>query len=395
MDVNSDEEQRQSAVDALDVFEPSKRARLDQLTEVAARALDFPIGTVTVLQAEHAKFAGSAGIYRDSTFPRHEVFCHRTHKLNELVEVYDATRDPAFADLAMVTEGGIRSYVGQPLRDPHGNVVATFCLLGKEPRRLSTRERDLFNQLATWAENELLSSSEMRLAAQAQGSMLPENAIRVGEWTIDGVCLPASAVGGDFYDFMHVGDVVSLRLGDVMGKGTSAALIGAGVRAALRGTVEAVAGGVDLGVTVTRTARTLYPDLDRAKSFVTLFEAAVNLVTGDLRWVDAGCGFALIVRADGSWVDLGRNDPPLGILDDDFWTEHREKLWPGDRLIVASDGLLDILGSSGWQKSLAEIVQHAVSVEEGLDLLRQVVAEETNSLDDVTVLVVHRGKDQQ
>ena len=63
----------------------------------------------------------------------------------------------------------------------------------------------------------------------------------------------------------------------VMGKGTPAALIAAGVRAALRGTEAAAAAGVDLGVTVTRTARTLADDMERTESFVTLFEAVIDL----------------------------------------------------------------------------------------------------------------------
>ena len=388
MDVGSE---HRIAVDALHAFDPAKRARLDQLTEVAARALDFPIATITVLDGDVVHFIGSTGLPADATYHPRDVFCHRTQQIDDLVEVVDATLDPTFADLPLVRDGGIRAYVGHPLRDSQGQVVATFCLLSDQPRQLSRRERDLFLQLASWARDELLSSSEMKLAAQAQSSLLPEHAIEADGWTIDGACLPASAVGGDFYDFVRVGDVVSFRLGDVMGKGTSAALLGAGVRAALRGTVEAVAGGVDLGVTVTRSASTLFPDLDRAKSFVTLFEGAVDLRTGQLRWVDAGCGFAIVVRCDGTWDDLGRTDPPIGILDDDFWTEHRDQLGPGDRLVVASDGLLDILGAQGWQKSLADIVHRTATVHEGLALLRTVVDESTSPLDDVTVLVVARA----
>ena len=90
-------------------------------------------------------------------------------------------------------------------------------------------------------------------------------------------------------------------------------------------------------------ARTLHSDLDRSESFVTLFQCAIDVASGDLRYVDAGAGLCIVVRSDGSVERLAGDDRPLGILEDDLWTQHRARLEPGDRLLVFSDGLFDLL----------------------------------------------------
>src|SRR6476620_8761339 len=150
---------------------------------------------------------------------------------------------------------------------------------------------------------------------------------------------------------MHVG------MGDVMGKGTGAALVGAGTRAAVRGPHPAVTAGADLGVTVTQVARSLLPDLERAGSFVTLFEAAIDLDDGLLRYVDAGMGLALLRHADGTFERLSGRDRPLGVLPDDHWTEHETGVEPGDRMLVFSDGLLDLLPDPlAWVEAVGELL---------------------------------------
>jgi serine phosphatase RsbU (regulator of sigma subunit) len=180
-------------------------------------------------------------------------------------------------------------------------------------------------------------------------------------------------------------------MGDVMGKGTGAALVGAGARAAIRGTHAAVTAGADLGVTVTHVARSLLPDLERAGSFVTLFEAAVDLEDGLMRYVDAGMGLALLRHADGTLERLTGRDRPLGVLPDDHWTEQQAELGPGDRMIVFSDGLLDLLDDpEAWPDAVAGLLAGADTAP---GLLAEVVAlgAQRVALDDVTVVAVYRA----
>lgn len=386
---SSEEARRQRAVDSLGLGEGRGDARLDRITRLACRVLDVPIASVTVLDGDRARFPSIRGLDVVEV-PRDETFCDHTQRGDDLLVVEDATADRRFARLPVVVDGGVRFYAGQPLRDHLGNVVGSFCLYDRRVRSLTEDERETLLDLAAWAQHELVSSTEMTQAGQVQASLLPARPVRVPGWTVDGLCLPALAVGGDFYDFGCSQGVIHVALGDVMGKGTAAALLGAGVRAAVRGTHEAVVAGVDLGITSTQVARALLSDLERAESFVTLLEVAVDLDDGFARYVDAGSGLALVARADGGAAWLRSDDRPFGVLPDDHWTEHQVTLEPGDRLLLFSDGLLDLLDDPvDWVPEVTALVGDAA---DGPDVLARVLAlgNERTPLDDVTAVVVAR-----
>lgn len=235
----------------------------------------------------------------------------------------------------------------------------------------------------------------MQQAGRVQASLLPARPVRVGPWEVDGMCLPALAVGGDFYDYQVTDGVLHVSLGDVMGKGTGAALLGAATRTALRGTSAAVAAGVDLGVTVTHVARSISADLDRAESFVTLVEAAVDLQEGRLRYVDAGSGLVLLVPRDGEPVALSGHDRPIGILPDDHWEQREVEVASGDRLLLFSDGVLDLLDEpDAWPRLVGAMVRAAPDLASFLTTLARTATSRT-ALDDITVVGIFRHDAQE
>lgn len=387
--VRPEEDRRQRAVESLALTEGQAVERFDRITRLARTIFGVPLASITVLDNERAWFASIQGADLRE-LPRYETFSHRAHADNQVLVVEDAADDPRFADLPAVTEGGIRFYAGRPLRDPMGNVVGTLCVYDTERRALEGEDLTTFVDLGAWAEQELVASTEMTQAGRVQASLLPARPVRLPGWTIDGLCLPALAVGGDFYDFRVSQGIAHVGLGDVMGKGTGAALLGAGVRAALRGTHEAVVAGVDLGVTSTQVARSLLSDLERAESFVTLLEVAVELDDGYTRYVDAGSGLALAVRADGRVERLRSEDRPFGVFDDDHWVERHLTLDPGDRLLLFSDGVLDLLDDPvDWAPEVGRLVAEA---DDGPGVLAAVLAlgHARTPLDDVTAVVVAR-----
>ncbi len=386
-DAVASEAQRQRAVDSLGLAEGEKHPRLDRITRLARLALSVPMAGVTVLEHDRAWFPSAQGMAGEP-IPRRETFCDAVVGQDETLVVRDAAAQPRFAELPVVRDEGVRFYLGRTLRDPQGNPVATFCVFDTHAREVDDDELEVFEDLAAWAERELVSSTEMSQARRVQASLLPSEPLRTGSWQVAGVCHPALAVGGDFFDYSVTDDVLHLSLGDVMGKGTGAALIGAGARTALRGTDAAVAAGVDLGVTVTQVAQGLLADLESAESFLTLFEVALDAGTGLLRYVDAGSGLALLVRGDGTVERLDGRDRPLGVLGDDHWTEHERDLEPEDRLLVFSDGLLDLVPDQAlWWEPIGELVASATDLADCLAAITRLAHSQT-PLDDITAVAV-------
>lgn len=183
---------------------------------------------------------------------------------------------------------------------------------------------------------QLQLAEEMARAAVVQSELLPVEHPPLQGFEIGARCLPASAVGGDFYDWQQLpGGVLSLTVGDVMGKGMSAALLMATVRAVIRAMVSQH-GPAEA---VQHTASSLDGDLARSGSFVTLFHAQLHAPTGELRYVDAGHGQVLLRRASGAIEPLQPWGLPLGVLSGERYTEGVVTLNPGDLLVIYSDGL--------------------------------------------------------
>jgi hypothetical protein len=385
------EERRQRAVQALGLGEDVRAERFDRITRVATTLLGTQMSTITVLDRDRACYPGVTGFHGDP-LPREQTFCHTATLQDRLTVVPDALLDPRFAHLDAVQDGTVRFYAGAPLRDPVGNVVGVLCVFDPEPGVLEGDRRTAFLDLAVWAEQELVSSADSAAAARAQASLLPADPLHHKGWEVAGICVPALAVGGDFYDYGVWRGVLHLGLGDVMGKGTGAALMGAGVRAAVRAVHLDVVAGADLGHTATRVSLGIGPDLERAGSFAALFEAAIDLSTGHVRYVDAGLGLAVAVRSDGRVDRLVSDDRPFGVLPGDTWQQHTGCLDPGDFLVVLSDGLLDLVDDpASWWGAVGDLVSGCRSADE---VLRRVagLTRDGVPVDDVTVLVVHRGE---
>jgi serine phosphatase RsbU (regulator of sigma subunit) len=179
-------------------------------------------------------------------------------------------------------------------------------------------------------------AQELARAAAVQSELLPIDHPPLPGFEIGARCLPASAVGGDFYDWQQLPmGILSLTVGDVMGKGMSAALLMATVRAVIRAMVS----HHGPAEAVQHTATSLDSDLARSGSFVTLFHAQLDTTKCELRYVDAGHGQAFIRRTDGRIESLLPFGLPIGVLSTEEYAEGKVTLNPGELLVIYSDGL--------------------------------------------------------
>lgn len=109
----------------------------------------------------------------------------------------------------------------------------------------------------------------------------------------------------------------------------------------------------DTGAVLTTAGRALDSDLDRAQSLVTAFLGYLRPAEHLLRWSDAGHGLAVVVPVDGPVAWLRSGDLPIGVDGDADWSTHSRRLAPGDRIVVFSDGVLDLVteGAGGPGRS--------------------------------------------
>ena len=131
-------------------------------------------------------------------------------------------------------------------------------------------------------------------------------------------------------------------------------------------------------------------DLNNTDSFVTLFHLKLSTDNGSVRYVDAGHGFAAVVRRDGTVQQLRGDGLPLGVFPDDEWITQDASLQPGDSLVVASDGMLDLVGDG---EDLDAAMQFVAKHPNPEDLCAQAraLASAKATLDDITIVAIRRN----
>jgi len=379
------ENRRQRAVESLGFTEAARNPQLDRVARIARATFGVDFSSITVFDHDRALFVGGGG-FEGVESPRADSPCQLVVDSGEIVTTDDARTDPRFDDILNIRGPNSAFYVGHPLTDASGNVVGSLCLVNQEPRKLTENEMQVFIDLAGWAQAEMLADAEALHARDTQQALLPQAPLEHGGVKVVGLCVPANSVGGDYYDYGPFGSLVHVAIGDVMGKGTGAAIIGASTRSACRAVVPMIDDGEALGLGVDRIERAVINDLQRTGTFVTYFHAVIDEESNKLYYVDAGAGLTLLVRADGTTEQLTGDGLPLGIELQDHATYSRD-LRAGDRIVLVSDGLLDIVDDQrDWVAEVDTLVRAAA---DGPDALRSIaaVSRARGPIDDVTVVV--------
>ncbi|MBO0685489.1 MAG: serine/threonine-protein phosphatase, partial [Candidatus Dormibacteraeota bacterium] len=190
-------------------------------------------------------------------------------------------------------------------------------------------------------------------------------------------------VAGDLFDWFMADDgTLVFTVADVMGKGIAASLMMASLRAALR----AAATGLGPAARMALAQRSMAPHAGDECLFVTAFHGQLDLVSRELRYVDAGHGYCQIRGSAGELRELGQRSLPLGVELDQTYQEGSVRLQPGEALIVHSDGLVESDGETSKLSSFSEELDASLNAR---DMVRRLLGRMPFSLpDDVTVLVL-------
>jgi phosphoserine phosphatase RsbU/P len=183
----------------------------------------------------------------------------------------------------------------------------------------------------------------VREAKLIQSSLLPTNGLRHDSVEIAFRFMPFSAVGGDFVDFFHLPDgFIGIYLGDVVGKGLSAAMFAALVMGTLRGIHKT---GTDTDHVLALLNERLVQRRILGRFCSTLY-AIFNPATRELIFSNAGMPLPLLVS--GSVCrQLGEGGLPSGMFAGATYGRHVIQLGPGDCVLFATDGLHELRNLEG------------------------------------------------
>ena len=205
--------------------------------------------------------------------------------------------------------------------------------------------------------------------------------------------IPFSEVGGDFVDFFCLPDgFIGIYLGDVVGKGLSAAMFAALVMGTLRGIHKT---GTDTAHVLSLLNECLVQRPIRGRFCSTLY-ALFNPALRELIFSNAGMPLPLLVSGSACCRQLGEGGLPSGMFPRATYGRHVVQLGPGDCVLFATDGLHELRNGEGVEFCTAQMEEvwaqcGHTSATESVDFVfdRQVAfSDGSPPHDDITAVVL-------
>jgi serine phosphatase RsbU (regulator of sigma subunit) len=234
----------------------------------------------------------------------------------------------------------------------------------------------------------------MSTATELQRLLLPPLTFASRELVIAGALVPSYSVAGDCYDYAVNGDTAHIAIFDAMGHAMEATVLAAVAISAYR---NARRTGLDLVDTAISMDRWMTNQFGEEK-FLTAILGQLDIGNGEWRWITCGHPPALLLR-DGRVVKTLEQviSPPIGLLAGAELEPAVERLQPGDRLVLHSDGVTEARAADGQffgLDGLADYVTRyafdALPAPETLRrLIHAVLAHQDGQLtDDATVVLI-------
>jgi sigma-B regulation protein RsbU (phosphoserine phosphatase) len=192
--------------------------------------------------------------------------------------------------------------------------------------------------------------AELEIARQVQSQLFPKEVPKLQTLELTGVCNPARVVSGDYYDFIPLDSrSTALVIGDISGKGISAALLMATLQSALHAQLTMTMNGNALSAAglVARLNRQLYESTPPEK-YATLYCGLYDDQSGLLSYTNAG-HLAPIVLRRGEIIRLESNGMVVGMFPESPYEQSVIQLQPGDLVAAFTDGITECENAGGEQ----------------------------------------------
>ena len=304
----------------------------------AAQYFSLPAASTTITALSRAK--APANVYRDDPS-------------SWLIDATDAERN-ALNDLS--TEllvplpgrtrlAGVIALGPKSSEEPYSKTDRQLLQTIASQTGLALENAELFENLTTEVTQRERISRELEIAREVQEHLFPQTRPQVPGVDIAGFCRPAQVVGGDYYDFFLLPSTspteapLALALGDISGKGISASLVMASLRASLRSIAGLRQG--DLGTLISRVNEIVY-ESSTSSRYATFFYAEYDPFTHLLTYVNAGHNPPYILRGTET-IALKPTGTVVGLLSNAAYDQATIQLHPGDVLIAFTDGISEAM----------------------------------------------------
>ena len=263
---------------------------------------------------------------------------------------------------------------------------------------LAIEVAELAHSLASEAAQRERVNREIEIAREVQERLFPQQMPRLPGATVAGHCRPAQGVGGDYYDVFDLADGrTGIAIGDVSGKGISAALLMASLRASLRGvTLDSPRDFANLMDKVNR----LVFEASASNRYATFFFAAFDPATRKLDCVNAGHNPPILLRSglngEPQVIRLEADGPVVGLLPIAPYTEQCLTMMPGDLLLLYTDGISEAMTNDDEEWGEERLISSAgrVGDKTAPEILREIFKDAdaftagAPQHDDMTLLVL-------
>ncbi|HUU13912.1 MAG TPA: SpoIIE family protein phosphatase [Terriglobia bacterium] len=265
--------------------------------------------------------------------------------------LYDATE--------RVKAGDLTYRINLPARDQ-------LSALGEAFDSMTTSVQGLLRE----SEEKSRLQSELEIAKEVQNQLFPRTVPRVPGLEVYGVCKPARVVSGDYYDFLDLGENrLGLVLGDVAGKGISAALLMAAIQSSLRAQTsngflpgrDGAGRCISTSEIVSRLNRQLY-DSTSIETYATFFCSVYDGNTRKLTYTNAGHLPPVVFRGS-EMKRLEKGGTVVGLFSPVTYEEGEIELEPGDLLLAFTDGLTEpenVYDEEFGEERLLKVAQRAL-----------------------------------
>jgi sigma-B regulation protein RsbU (phosphoserine phosphatase) len=256
-------------------------------------------------------------------------------------------------------------------------------------------------QLIVVAKEKERLQSELEIAREVQNQLFPRDVPSSKSLELKGICSPARVVSGDYYDFMTLpGSELAFAIGDVAGKGISAALLMATIQSAMRTQLSATNGAgpphYSAATLVAQLNRQLYATTTPEK-YATFFFAIYDEASRALTFTNAGHLPPLLVRS-GEFTNLNPTGTVVGAFPFAKYEERTVQLEEGDIVVAYTDGIVEPenpYGEMFGENRLKELIlRHArAGSSEIIAKTMEAVIQWTGSSelqDDMTMIVARR-----